>query len=97
MTEGSGSGDKSGSGSIPLTSGSESREGQKHVDPVDPKHWMTVGSKITVSKTVVTRILQILLVLMDPDPDPGGAKTYTGLLLPLSPPLPPLHKEVTKQ
>jgi hypothetical protein len=61
------------------------------VDPVDPdsdpKHWMTVGSKITVSKTaVVTRILQILLVLMDPDqdpdPDPGGPKTYSELLSP---------------
>jgi hypothetical protein len=55
---------------------------QKHVDPVDPdpdpKHWMTVGSKITVSKTVVTRLLQILLILMDPDPDPGGPKTCTG-------------------
>ncbi len=53
--------------------------GPKEVDPdpdSDPKHWMTVGSKITVSKTVVTKILQILLVLMDPDPDPGGPKTH---------------------
>jgi hypothetical protein len=51
MIEGSGA--KSGSGSIPLTSGYgiQIRESQKHVDPVDPdpKHWMTVGSKITVS------------------------------------------------
>jgi hypothetical protein len=34
MIEGSGSG--AGSGAIPLTSGSGSREAQKHVDPVDP-------------------------------------------------------------
>jgi hypothetical protein len=40
MIEGSGSGSRAGSGSVPLTNGSEFRiqEAQKHMDP-DPQHW----------------------------------------------------------